>query len=168
MIAGASARLDLGSIGQAARRLLRADPRAAVRKVLRGDLARLLAGPEQARTLDRLQAVMSVIEGHAEHVMDAAAAALDPGYARLRERLEARRASRGGLGEVIARILGLELKLRQYTVGKAFCDGVVAEAGIEGLNQVWRAPEALPTLAELEQPQRWLRRVAAVSATEAA
>ena len=168
LIAGASARLDLGSIGQAARRLIRADPRAAVRKVLRGDLARLLAGPEQARTLDRLQAVMSVIEGHAEHVMDAAAGPVDPGYARLRERLEARRASRGGLGEVILRILGLELKLRQYTVGKAFCDGVVAEAGIEGLNQVWRAPEALPTLAELEQPQRWLRRVAAVSATEAA
>ncbi len=111
---------------------------------------------------------MSVIEGHAEHVMDAAAGRVDPGYARLRERLEARRASRGGLGDVILRILGLELKLRQYTLGKAFCDTVVADAGIEGLNQVWRAPEALPAPAELEQPQRWLRRVGAVSATEAA
>ena len=69
---------------------------------------------------------------------------------------------------MILRILWLELKLRQYTVGKAFCDVVIGEAGIEGLNHVWRAPEALPTLAELEQPQRWLRRVAAVSATEAA
>ena len=124
--------------------------------------------PSRRATLDSLQAAMSVIEGHAEHVMDAAAGRVDPGYARLRERLEARRASRGGLGEVILRILGLELKLRQYTLGKAFCDTVVAEAGIEGLNQVWRAPEALPALAELEQPQRWLRRVGAVSATEAA
>ena len=53
---------------------------------------------------------------------------------------------------MIARLLGLELKLRQYRLGKAFCDAVVAEAGIEGLNRVWRAPEALPTLAELEQP----------------
>ena len=104
---------------------------------------------------------MSVIEGHAEHVMDAAAGQLDPGYARLRERLEARRASRGGLGEVILRLLGLELKLRQYRLGKAFCDAVVEEAGIEGLNRVWRAPEALPTLAELEQPEGWLRRVGA-------
>ena len=69
---------------------------------------------------------------------------------------------------MILRILGLELKLRQYRVGKAFCDAWSPEAGIEGLNQVWRAPEALPTLAELEQPQRWLRRVAAKSATEAA
>jgi coenzyme F420 biosynthesis associated uncharacterized protein len=167
LITGASARLDLGSLGQLARRLIRTDPRAAVRTVLRGDLARVLAGPEQARTLDRLQAAMSVIEGHAEHVMDAAAGQLDPGYARLRERLEARRAGRGGLGEVILRILGLELKLRQYTLGKAFCDGVVGDAGVDGLNEVWRAPETLPTLAELEQPQSWLRRVGAEAATEA-
>ena len=74
--------------------------------------------------LDRLQAAMSVIEGHAEHVMDAAAASTEPGYARLRERLDARRARRGGLGEVISRLLGMELKLRQYKLGKAFCDAV--------------------------------------------
>jgi putative hydrolase len=102
---------------------------------------------------------MSVIEGHAEHVMDAAAGKLDPAYARLRGRLEARRESRAGLGEVIARMLGLELKLRQYRLGKGFCDAVVAEAGIEGLNRVWREPEALPTLAELERPVDWLARV---------
>jgi coenzyme F420 biosynthesis associated uncharacterized protein len=168
LVAGASARLDLGSLGELARRLFRSDPRAAVRKILRGDLARLLVGPEQRRTLDRLQATMSVIEGHADHVMDAASGQLDPGYARLRERLEARRASRGGLGEVILRMLGLELKLRQYTVGKAFCDTVVSEAGIEGLNRVWREPEALPTLAELEQPGSWLARVGADSPAQAA
>jgi coenzyme F420 biosynthesis associated uncharacterized protein len=168
LIEGASARLDLGSLGELARRLFRTDPRVAVRTVLRGDLARVLTGPEQSRTLDRLQAAMSVIEGHAEHVMDAAAGRHDPGYARLRDRLEARRASRGGLGEVILRMLGLELKLRQYRLGKAFCDTVVAEAGIEGLNQVWRAPDTLPSLAELERPWGWLRRVGAASATEAA
>jgi uncharacterized protein (DUF2342 family) len=60
---------------------------------------------------------------------------------------------------VIARMLGLELKLRQYRLGKGFCDAVVAEAGIEGLNRVWREPEALPTLAELERPVDWLARV---------
>jgi putative hydrolase len=125
---------------------------------MHGELPRLLAGPEQEATLDSLQAVMSVIEGHAEHVMDAAAASLDPGYARLRARLEARRASRGGLAEVIARLLGMELKLRQYRLGKAFCDAVVAEAGTEALNRVWRGPEALPTVAELERPLEWLRR----------
>ena len=168
LIGGASSRLDAGYLRGLARRLFRGDPRAAIRTILRGDLASLLAGPEQRRTLDRLQASMSVIEGHAEHVMDAASLKLDPGYPRLRARLEARRANRGGLGEVIARILGLELKLRQYRLGKGFCDAVVDEAGIEGLNRVWRAPEALPTLAELERPADWLRRVEAESAVRAA
>ena len=50
----------------------------------------------------------------------------------------------------------MELKLRQYRLGKAFCDAVAAEAGIEGLNRVWSAPEALPTADELEQPSGWL------------
>ena len=168
LIKRASARLDLDSLRALARRLFRADPRAAIRTVLRGDLPRLLAGPEESRVLDHLQATMSVIEGHAEHVMDAASGRLDPGYARLRERLELRRASRSGLGEAIARLLGLELKLRQYTLGKGFCDAVVAEEGIEGLNAVWRASGALPTLEELEQPRRWLDRVRGEAPAEAA
>lgn len=168
LIGVASSRLDPGFLRGLARRLFRSDPRAAVRTILRGDLARLLAGPEQRETLDRLEASMSVIEGHAEHVMDAAAEKIDPGYARLRARLEARRASRGGLGEAIARMLGLELKLRQYRLGKGFCDAVVAEAGIETLNQLWHGPEALPTLAELERPPDWLARVGTRSAAQAA
>ena len=69
---------------------------------------------------------------------------------------------------MIARLLGLELKLRQYMLGKGFCDAVVEAAGIEGLNRVWRAPEALPTLAELERPADWLARVGAESAAQAA
>lgn len=93
--------------------------------------------------------------------MDAAAAPTDPGYARLRDRLESRRARRGGLGEVISRLLGMELKLRQYKLGKQFCDAVVDAGGIEALNQVWAAPEALPTMDELERPTQWLERIRA-------
>ena len=158
LVDGATAKIDRASLQSMARRIFRTDPRRAIRSLLHGDLARLLAGPEQARVLDRLQAAMSVIEGHAEHVMDAAAAANEPGYARLRERLEERRARRGGLGEVISRLLGMELKLRQYKLGKAFCDAVVAEGGVEALNRVWSSPEALPTNEELERPQLWLER----------
>jgi coenzyme F420 biosynthesis associated uncharacterized protein len=161
LIAGASARLDARSLRRLAGRLLRADPRAVVRTVLRGDVARLLAGPEQAGILDQLQAAMSVIEGHAEHVMDAAAEGEGPGYGRLRERLEAHRSRRGGLGEAIARLLGMELKLRQYRLGKTFCDGVVREGGVAALNEVWRAPDALPSTIELTCPERWLARVTA-------
>jgi putative hydrolase len=101
-----------------------------------------------------------VIEGYAEHVMDESAGTLEPGYARLRTRLEVRRANRGGLAEVLARLLGMELKLRQYRQGKRFCDTVAARSGIGTLNGVWRAPAALPTLPELEHPEDWLRRTA--------
>jgi uncharacterized protein (DUF2342 family) len=52
----------------------------------------------------------------------------------------------------------MDLKLRQYEQGKAFCDGVVARGGIEGLNRVWNAPETMPTVAELADPAGWLRR----------
>jgi len=86
----------------------------------------------------------------------------------LRGRLDMRRARRGGLGEVISRLLGMELKLRQYKLGKAFCDAIVEESGIDGLNRVWSAPEALPTADELEQPSRWLERVGGRPAAAAA
>ena len=161
LVEGAAGKIDRASLQGFAKRIFRTDPRRAIRSLLQGDLARLLGGPEQARVLDRLQAAMSVIEGHAEHVMDAAAGTADPGYARLRTRVEERRARRGGLGEVISRLLGMELKLRQYRLGKAFCDAVADQGGVEALNRVWSKPEALPTNEELERPERWLERVGA-------
>jgi coenzyme F420 biosynthesis associated uncharacterized protein len=168
LVDGAAAQIDRASLQGLAKRLLTSDPRTTIKSLLQGDLARMLAGPEQARVLDRLQAAMSVIEGHAEHVMDMAGAASEPGYARLRDRLEMRRARRGGLGEVVSRLLGMELKLRQYRLGKAFCDAVAEETGIEGLNRVWSGPEALPTAQELEQPSRWLTRIGGRPAAAAA
>jgi coenzyme F420 biosynthesis associated uncharacterized protein len=160
LLEGASGRLDHASLSALAKRLFRSDPRAAIRAVMHGELPRLLAGPEQESTLDDLQAVMSVIEGHAEHVMDAAAGSLEPGYGRLRARLDARRANRSGLAEVVARLMGMELKLRQYRLGKAFCDAVVSRGGTAALNGLWQAPDSLPTMAELERPLEWLERAA--------
>jgi coenzyme F420 biosynthesis associated uncharacterized protein len=163
LIEGATESFDGAGLAAAARRLIR-DPREIVRAILAGELSRLLADPKRRRLLDRLQATMSVIEGHAEHVMDASAADLGPGLAELRRRLDERRARRGGLGELIARLLGMELKMRQYELGKTFCDAVVDEAGADALRTVWRSPADLPDLAELEAPHRWLERVAAVPA----
>jgi uncharacterized protein (DUF2342 family) len=77
----------------------------------------------------------------------------------LRRRLDRRRRERTGLLRLIERLLGFDLKLRQYEQGKAFCDGVVERGGIAALNQVWSGPEALPTMAELDDPAGWLARV---------
>ncbi len=104
---------------------------------------------------------MAVIEGYAEHVMDRAAPERAPEFEALRAGIDERRQGRGGLGEAVARMLGMEMKLRQYRLGKAFCDGVEAEVGIDGLNAVWSSPDALPTPAELKRPDEWIARSAA-------
>ena len=158
LIDGASGAVDLSALAGLARRVVSRDPRRALREAMRGELTRALAGPDQAVLLDELQATMAVIEGYAEHVMDAAAS--DDGLAAMRDRMDERRARRTGLADMIARALGLGMKLRQYELGKAWSDAVAAEAGIAGLNRVWAEPRALPSLAELEAPDEWLARVA--------
>ena len=112
----------------------------------------------ERETLDRVQAVMAVIEGHAEHVMDAVAPDLLPSLPKLRAALDRRRRSQSGLSRMVAKLLGLDLKLRQYERGKFFCDAIAREAGPEGLHHVFSDPAALPTLAELEDPAAWLAR----------
>jgi coenzyme F420 biosynthesis associated uncharacterized protein len=126
--------------------------------VREGGLVTAMAGPERKELIDRLQAVMALVEGHAEHVMDAAGAASLPQLPRLREALDRRRRDKPPLVKLLERLLGLDLKMRQYEVGKRFCDAVVRDWGVEGLNRAWSAPEHLPTLAELDDPAAWVRR----------
>lgn len=125
----------------------------------RGDLISIVTTTPERETLDRVQSVMAVIEGHAEHVMDAVAPDLLPSLPKLREALDRRRRSQSGLSRLVARLLGLELKLRQYEQGKYFCDTLVRERGTASLAQLWSGPEALPTMAELRDPKAWLARV---------
>ncbi|HYN90350.1 MAG TPA: zinc-dependent metalloprotease, partial [Thermoleophilaceae bacterium] len=94
------------------------------------------------------------------HVMDAIAAEVIPGHERLREAMDRRRRSRSAPERIIERLLGFDVKLRQYELGKRFSDAVAERAGIAGLNRVWAAPEALPTLSELDRPDAWLDRTA--------
>jgi coenzyme F420 biosynthesis associated uncharacterized protein len=130
---------------------------AALRK---GDLVGLLTNESERGLLDRIQAVMAVIEGHAEHVMDVVAPDLVPSLSRLREALDRRRRSQSRLSRLAGRLLGLDLKMRQYEQGKRFCDAVVERAGVEALHHVFSGPEALPTLTELDDPAGWLKRTA--------
>jgi len=128
--------------------------------IRKGDLVSVVTSSAERDTLERVQAVMAVIEGHAEHVMDAVAPDLVPSLDRLRAGIDRRRRSQTGLSRLLARLLGLDLKLRQYEQGKRFCDAVVRQAGVESLHHVFSGPEALPSLAELDDPQGWLERIA--------
>jgi putative hydrolase len=102
--------------------------------------------------------VMAVIEGHAEHVMDAVAPDLLPSLPKLREALDRRRRSQSVLARLVGRLLGLDLKLRQYEQGKRFCDAIVREAGAQALQVVFTSPETLPTIKELDNPSAWVAR----------
>lgn len=144
---GGLPRLDLGALAEGLRG---------------GSLLSLVAGPERAELLGRIQGTMSLIEGHAEHVMDVAGAAVLPELPALRAALAARRAQNGGLGpwRLLERLLGMELKLRQYEEGKRFCDAVVARAGAATLHRAFATPEQLPSLAEIADPGSWIARTA--------
>ncbi len=132
-----------------------------VAKARAGELLRLTLGEDRWRLVERMQSAMSLIEGHAEHTMDAVGAEYLPSLPRLRRAMNRRRESRGLPWRVLERLLGLELKLRQYEAGRRFCDAVVAAGGEGTLALVWRGPENLPDARELEAPASWLARVAA-------
>src|SRR4051794_313435 len=145
-----------------------ADLKTLVDQVREDGIATLALGPERRELFDRMQALMAVLEGYAEHVMDAVGGDVLDDLAGMRGALDRRRRERTGFMRVFERLIGMDLKLRQYEQGKRFCDGVVARAGIEGLNRVWFAPEAMPTLAELDDPAGWVNRTALLDPGRAA
>ena len=126
-----------------------------------GGLAALVQTKEQRAIVERMQATMALVEGHAEHVMDALAPVLVPEHEGLREAMTRRRASRSAPERILGRLFGMDMKMRQYELGKVFCDAVVAEGGIDALNRAWTGADALPTLAEIEQPAHWVARTRA-------
>jgi coenzyme F420 biosynthesis associated uncharacterized protein len=124
-----------------------------------GGLIALVQTREQRAIMDRVQAAMSVIEGYSEHVMDAVGESVLPAYEGLRAAMERRRSSRSAPERVLQRLLGFEMKMRQYEQGKRFCDAVVSGHGIAVLNRVWESPAALPSPAELRHPETWVARI---------
>jgi uncharacterized protein (DUF2342 family) len=151
-----------GAAGRAGRPKL-PDPwelRELVARAARGELLRLTLGEDRWQLVERMQAVMSLIEGHAEHTMDAVGAEVLPSLPALRAAMNRRRRDRGLAWRVLERLLGLELKLRQYEIGRRFCDAVVKDGGPVALARAWSGPEALPSAAELQAPATWLARTA--------
>jgi coenzyme F420 biosynthesis associated uncharacterized protein len=152
----------LGSLTVDTKGLLRmpdtSDLRSLVDNVREGGVASVVLGEEQRAQFDALQALMAVLEGYAEHVMDAVGAGVLEDLPALRSSLDRRRRERSGFMRLLERLIGMDLKLRQYELGKRFCDGVVARGGIETLNRAWASPAAMPTLAELEDPAAWIAR----------
>jgi coenzyme F420 biosynthesis associated uncharacterized protein len=115
--------------------------------------------PAQRELLEKLTNVMTLVEGHGDYVMDAVGPRVVPSVAEIREKFSQRRGSAGRVEQILRRILGIDLKMKQYEQGSKFVAAVVEEAGMPGFNRVWTSPETLPTKSELAKPADWLARV---------
>ncbi|KOG41674.1 zinc-dependent metalloprotease [Streptomyces decoyicus] len=123
-------------------------------------LVDLVQTPAQREILGRLTAVMSLLEGHADYVMDGVGPDVVPSVAEIREKFQKRRASGAGrLDQALRKLLGLDAKLRQYRDGERFVSAVVDEVGMNGFNRVWTSPNTLPTKQEIAKPADWIARV---------
>ncbi|THA60143.1 coenzyme F420 biosynthesis-associated protein [Streptomyces sp. A0958] len=123
-------------------------------------LVELVQSPAQREILGRLTAVMSLLEGHADYVMDGVGPGVVSSVGEIREKFQQRRA-RGAsrLDQALRKLLGLDAKLRQYRDGERFVRAVVDEVGMDGFNRVWTSPNTLPTKAEIARPEDWITRV---------
>jgi coenzyme F420 biosynthesis associated uncharacterized protein len=122
-------------------------------------LIEAMQSPRQRAILDRMTSVMTLVEGHGDYVMDAVGPAVVPSVAEIRAKFTARRGSAGRIEQAIRRVLGIDLKMRQYEQGARFVKTIVDEAGMATFNKVWTSPDTLPTREELQDPRVWLARV---------
>ncbi len=134
-----------------------------VGRILRGDsevsLLDIVQTPDQKIILERLTAVMSLLEGHADVVMDGVGPEVVPTVGEIRRKFNARRGTASPVDAFIRRLLGFDAKLRQYRDGAAFVRGVLDRVGMEGFNVVWEQPANLPTMAEIAAPEQWVARL---------
>jgi coenzyme F420 biosynthesis associated uncharacterized protein len=123
-------------------------------------LLRAMQSEPQRHALDQLLMLGTLLEGHADHVMDAVGPAVVPSVATIRARFDDRRKRRQPpLQRVIRALLGFDAKMSQYTRGKAFVDQVVSRVGMERFNAIWSGPDTLPVPEEIDKPARWIERV---------
>lgn len=121
----------------------------------------LLATDEQRKLLDQIQSLMAVVEGHGNYIMDAVGESVIPSFRRMRHVFQRRRQQTSWFQKILNQAIGLEMKMRQYEVGQEFCEAVARIGGPDAVAQLWADMDRFPTMAELRDPETWLRRVAA-------
>lgn len=136
----------------------RRDPDPATTGIL--GMVRALQSAPQREALDQLLVLGTLLEGHADHVMDGVGPDAVPSVATIRRRFDDRRKRKQPpLQRLLRALLGIDAKLSQYTRGKAFVDHVVQRVGMDRFNTVWSGPQTLPLPAEIENPEQWIARV---------
>jgi coenzyme F420 biosynthesis associated uncharacterized protein len=124
-----------------------------------GSVLDLISSPEQKEILDRVTGVMSLLEGHADVVMDGVGPTVIPSVEQIRKKFNQRRQGAGTLDKLLRRLLGLDAKMAQYRDGAVFVRHVVDKVGMDEFNTIWTGPETLPSKDEIADPDAWVARV---------
>ncbi len=127
-----------------------------------------LMGEEQGRAFRETQAVMSLLEGFSDYIMDEVGRDLVPGVARISSRFHERRERRTGFERAVLRLTGMDLKMEQYKKGERFVAAIARARGAQALRRLWEGPETLPKPGEIDRPARWIARVLGGSDSSAA
>lgn len=141
----------LGALSQVARAIRELDSEISI--------IDLVQTPAQKLVLDRLTALMTLVEGHAEFVMNGVGPMVVPSVESIQQKFQARRGGTGPLDRALRRLFGIDVKMRQYAEGSRFVTAVVQQVGMDGFNRVWESPASLPTMAEIAAPATWVARV---------
>jgi coenzyme F420 biosynthesis associated uncharacterized protein len=132
-----------------------------------GSWIEALMDDEQRALFNEMQALMCVIEGYSNHVMNAVGKSLLPTYELISRKFEERQKQRSQVDQLFARLTGLDVKMEQYRAGERFIDEVVQRRGHAFAHRVWDKPEHLPTMSEIRSPETWIQRIDAISAVPA-
>lgn len=116
---------------------------------------------EQRSLFSEMQAMMCVIEGYSNHIMNAVGVGLLPNYELISKRFQERQSHRSQIDQMFARLTGLDVKMEQYRAGEKFIDDIVAERGHAFAHRVWDGPENLPTMEEIRDASVWISRIEA-------
>ena len=146
-----------GGLGNFMQRLRREDGRDG------GWIERIMT-PEQHGLFQELQALMSIVEGYSNHMMNAIGSKLLPNYEQIKERMEQRQKSRSFVDKLFVKLTGLDMKMEQYRLGEIFVDAVVEKKGIDFANLMWAEAKYLPSLEEVKEPSLWVSRVEGMQA----
>jgi len=119
----------------------------------------LMLTPEQRRIFEQLQALMSIVEGYGNHVMNAVGRQLLPSFEQIEQRVAQRQANKTPFELLLNRITGMDLKLAQYQQGEAFVNAVTQARGVAFAARVWERAEHLPTMDEIRNPEAWISRM---------
>lgn len=119
----------------------------------------VVMSPGQRALFNKLQALMSIVEGYSNYMMNGVGQRLLPSYEEIKQRIEQRAARRSAAETLFIRLTGLAMKMEQYKLGESFINYVAAQRGIAVANRIWEGPDKLPTLEELRNPQAWIQRI---------